>query len=297
MPFKVVLVDKDTLISHGNWNEPLQKLLQGLSCHDVTVMDISDEKCFWETGLIPENCLFIADCETTVQLARKLRVAVLGYQPPKTSGLKDEIRSHLDIMAEGFEETDYTFLLQVYQRFHHLPWTVMETERCVLREMMPEDLDALYELYTPEKMTDYIEGLQEDREKEKEFIKAYIETMYPFYGYGLWMVIEKETGKIIGRAGLAHLETEEEIQLELGYMIALEKQNQGYATEVCQKIIDYVQKKLEFPSICCLIQKENTVSIHLAQKLGFQYAESIIMQEKELQKYVRTFLYFTSQSS
>lgn len=32
--------------------------------------------------------------------------------------------------------------------------------------------------------------------------KNYIENMYGFYGYGLWLVFEKETDELIGRAGI-----------------------------------------------------------------------------------------------
>ena len=78
-------------------------------------------------------------------------------------------------------------------------------------------------------MTDFVEPLY-DYETELEYQKAYIENMYGFYEYGMWLVLSRETGKLIGRAGLEHD--------ELGYMIAPELWNQGYATEVCRFIID-----------------------------------------------------------
>ena len=273
MPLKAVLLDKNTLISHGNWNEPLQKFLQGLSQYGVTVIDIGKE-----VGDINEtDCLMIADCEATVQQAKAWNVAVLGYR----------IYTHLDMIVEGFEEVDYYFLERVYRRFHHLPWTIMESERCILREMTMEDLDAIYELYKPEEITRYIDGLHENRDEEKEIIKVYIENMYRFYGYGMWVVIEKATGQLIGRAGLNHFEAGEQIQLELGYVIAQDKQKQGYATEVCRGILDYVKNELDFSAVYCLIQKENLASIHLAEKLGFAFEEGIVHNEKEIQLYVK----------
>ena len=39
------------------------------------------------------------------------------------------------------------FLEKVYQRYHRIPWTILETERCVVRELSLDDLDALFELY------------------------------------------------------------------------------------------------------------------------------------------------------
>lgn len=290
MPLKTILIDKKAFISHGNWEAPLQELLRGLCQYGVSVFDISISDGFphMESGY--GDCLMIADCEATVQQANARNMAVIGYQPaipgiPEDRQEREKICSHLDMIVEGFEEVDYFFLNRVYQRFHHLPWTIMETERCILREMTLDDLDTLYELYRPEKITHYIGGLHENREEEEAFTKAYIENMYRFYGYGLWVVIEKATGRLIGRAGLDHLDMEDEICLTLGYVIAQEKQNQGYATEVCRGILNYAEKELDFPSVCCLIQEENSVSIHLAEKLGFRFEKNVVHNGKKMLLY------------
>ena len=58
-------------------------------------------------------------------------------------------------------------------------------------------------MYAEPGMTDYMEGLYE-YEEELEYQKAYIENMYRFYGYGIWLVFEKKTGTLIGRAGVEH---------------------------------------------------------------------------------------------
>ncbi len=55
------------------------------------------------------------------------------------------------------------FLERIYQRKHGIPWRVIETERTYLREMTVEDVDALYEIYAQEGMTDFIEPLCEKR--------------------------------------------------------------------------------------------------------------------------------------
>lgn len=309
MPLKTVLIDREKLRMHGNWNEPLRQLLLGLYRYDVAVVDVggindaatavnmrgvNDAATVEDAGGIsdaailtelppadPKNCLMIADCEESIRQAEKWQMAVLGYEPPSL----DMICSSLPITVEGFEEVDFYFMERVYQRYHHLPWTVVETKRCLLREITLEDLDALYELYRPKEMTRYMDGLYENRQKEEAYTKAYIEHMYRFYGYGLWLVVEKETDQIIGRAGLGNLEVEGEVQLELGYLIAKEKQRQGYATEVCLGILDYARAATDFATIHCLIQKENRISIHLAEKLGFCWEKSVICNGKEMQRY------------
>ena len=146
------------------------------------------------------------------------------------------------------------------RRYNHIPWDIGETDRCLIRELSLSDLPALYELYEKPGMTDFVEPLY-DYETELEYQKAYIENMYGFYEYGMWLVFSKETGKLIGRAGLEHD--------EMGYMIAPKFQNQGYATEVCRFIIEYARENTDFEELYCRIDERNEASVRLAKKLGF----------------------------
>ena len=132
---------------------------------------------------------------------------------------------------------------------------------------------------------EYMEGLY-PYEQEYAYQKAYVESMYRFFGYGMWLVFEKETGKLVGRAGIEHRE-ELGGELELGYAIAKPYWGRGYATEVCQAIINYAKEELGFPSICSLIEPENAVSIHLAEKLGFQFEKEVKLTCKKYKKYVQ----------
>ena len=162
--------------------------------------------------------------------------------------------------VESLAELDIEYLERVRRRYNHIPWDIGETDRCLIRELSLSDLPALYELYDKPGMTDFVEPLY-DYETELEYQKAYIENMYGFYEYGMWLVFSRETGKLIGRAGLEHD--------ELGYMIAPELWNQGYATEVCRFIIDYARENTDFEELYCRIDERNTASVRLAKKLGF----------------------------
>ena len=150
-----------------------------------------------------EECLMIAATKQTLHIIEKMNVASIGYVNP-ICGKQD--LSQAEVLVEGFDEVDFFFLERIYQRKHGIPWTVIETDRCFLREMTMEDLDELYRLYEDPEITRYMEGLYEDRKKEEEYTRAYINNMYRFYGYGMWLVIQKETGKIIGRAGLNNID-------------------------------------------------------------------------------------------
>lgn len=186
-----------------------------------------------------------------------------------------------DMIVQGFEEVGVQFLDRIQKRRNHLPWKILYTERTCVQEITLADLDELYLLYEGEGITDYTEPLYE-RQQEEEYTKSYIDGMYYYYGYGMWVVRDRETGALIGRAGIDHREVRGEVWMELGYIIGREYQNKGYATEVCQAILTYAREELEIEEMHCFIHPENQVSIHLAEKLGFEMLSDADPKQEEL---------------
>ncbi len=165
-------------------------------------------------------------------------------------------------------ETDDMFFEKVYQRYMNIPWTVAETKRCIIRETTEDDVDDFYEIYLAPGMTDYTEGLYEDKEEERKYISQYREKVYGFYGFGVWTIVDKESKRVIGRAGLSMREGFEDV--ELGYVIAKHMQNKGYAYEVCREILDIACKDLEFDKVNAFTLAENKASVLLLNKLNFK---------------------------
>jgi len=231
------------------------------------------------------DALLIAATDATIAIGKEYGIATMAYINPE---IPNQTYSGVDMIVEGFEEVDAKFLEKVWQRYHHLPWEIAKTPRCMIRELSLDDLDGLFELYGDEEITKYTEGLY-PYEEEKEFQRAYINNMYRFYGYGMWLVFSKETGELIGRAGLEHREYNGETELELGYVIGTRFQRQGYATEVCQRILGIAREITDFPRINCLIEEENGASIGLAEKLGFVWEETMDLQGKTMKRYIYSF--------
>ena len=250
---------------------------------EICVMEPEDK---WAKDL-----LIISQNKQVLAEAVKAGMATLAYQEPGTGGgqasdASASLEPAVDMVAEGFEEIDFAFLERVYERHHGIPWTILETERLLVRELALEDMDALFELYSYEGMTDYMEGLY-PYEEEYAYQKAYIENMYRFFGYGMWLVFEKESGKLVGRAGVEHREALEG-ELELGYAIGTPWQGRGYGTEVCEGILNYVREELGFEEICSLVQPENTASMQLLRKLGFHEVEELVLDEIRYKKFIKS---------
>lgn len=233
----------------------------------------------------PQETLIVTAESCCLELANTYDIAAVAYLEPGRNAFFGEDGKALsaDLYAEGFDEIGPVYLERIYARHHRLPWKILETKRCIVQEFSMEWLPDLFSLYAGEGMTDYIEPLYE-YEKEKEYQRAYIENMYCFYGFGMWIVRQKDTGKLIGRAGL---ECREDLdgEMELGYAIGVPWQNQGYAAEVCTEILSYAKEELGVSHICCVIEPGNERSVRLAQKLGFVLEKELVLDQRVMLKY------------
>lgn len=170
--------------------------------------------------------------------------------------------------VERLSDIDAQYLDRVYRRFHNLPWEIAETPRVRIREITVKDVPQLYELYRDASITAFMEPLFADPEQEIAYTKDYIENVYGFYGYGMWVLEEKKSGQVIGRAGLENHEGFE--GLELGFMLGVAYQHQGYAYEACSAILTYGLQELGQQRYCCYINEKNYPSIRLCERLGFE---------------------------
>lgn len=225
----------------------------------------------------------VTDCMPGILFAREKGMGYVYYEDAGTGsgeGAEDTPGVHdatvkgpsdAECIIQGFDGLDADFIIKMYQRHEHLPWTILTTERLRLREITPADVDRLYEIYAEPSVTLYTEDLFENREDELAYTESYIKNQYGFFGYGLWIVEETDTGRVVGRAGISNREGYDEA--ELGYVIEKERQNRGYATEICRAIVEYAGSVLMMQGLNCFVRQENLPSVRLCGKLGFEYLE------------------------
>lgn len=116
---------------------------------------------------------------------------------------QEDVFEGAEYMIERLEEVDYEVIDMAYRRLAGIPWEIFKTERCIVRETIVEDVDSLYGIYGEPAITEYMEDLYQDRDEEIAYIKDYRRRMYGFYGYGIWSVLSRRDGQVIGRAGIS----------------------------------------------------------------------------------------------
>ena len=211
-----------------------------------------------------ERPLYITDQTETYAALRKQDCYVLPCLHENNRG---ETFPGARYVVEKWEEVDFSSLDRIYRRLAGLPWEILETDRLLVRETTVQDVDSFYQIYAEPSITAYMEELCKDKDEETARIESYIETIYAFYGFGMWTVLEKQSKKVIGRAGISWREGYD--LPELGFVIGVPWQGKGYAYEVCKAILDYTREELEMTKVFSLARPGNEKSVRLCEKLGF----------------------------
>lgn len=238
-----------------------------------------------------ERSLYITDNAERAGRLRDMGEPVAVYLH---EGNREQDFSGFLYAVEEPEELDAEYAEKVCRRLLGLPWNILETARCLVRETTPEDVEDFYEIYSNPEITKYMEDLYPEKEQEKAYIREYIEKVYTFFEFGVWTVVEKESGRVIGRAGFSYREGYEEP--ELGFIIGVPWQRKGYAEEVCRAILKYGEETLGFKVVQTLVETENEPSVRLCRKLNFCDNDVITMGGRDYYRFLRnaTDCYLTS---
>ena len=144
----------------------------------------------------------------------------------------------------------------------------LETERLLLRPLVPDDLDAFLPVVSdPWSMRFYPNPF--DREKAHEWIKRVAER-YERDGFGLLAVVERATGELIGDCGPMLMETGHGTFVELGWHVRPDRQGQGFAIEAGRACRDESWRVLDVERLISIIRPENVPSWSVARALGFR---------------------------
>ncbi|MHC5040465.1 MAG: GNAT family N-acetyltransferase [Planctomycetota bacterium] len=149
---------------------------------------------------------------------------------------------------------------------------VIETERLRLRELTLEDLPSLHRVLSdPVAMRHYPKPFSE--EDSRGWIRWNLDN-YREHGFGLWAVIRKAEGDLIGDCGLTYQRIDGVQELEVGYHILREAWCRGYATEGATACRDFAFEVLRATRLVSWMKPANTASWRVAEKIGMRFEKS-----------------------
>jgi RimJ/RimL family protein N-acetyltransferase len=159
----------------------------------------------------------------------------------------------------------------------------LETKRLILRPMLQTDFEALLLIFTDPKVMAAFNHPPFTREQMQRWLQRNLDHQKEF-GYGLFSVILKQSGGLIGDCGLEQME--DQGAAELGYDFRSDSWNQGFATEAARAVRDYAFDVLKLPRLISLIRVGNLSSKRVAEKAGMTLAEEFPRYGIQYWKYV-----------
>lgn len=153
---------------------------------------------------------------------------------------------------------------------------ILETERLILREMLPSDAEALFEMdsnpnvhkYLWNKPLTSIDGVYQYIEMVKN---QYLEN-----NIGRFVVVLKKTNELIGWAGLKY-NTEminNKIHFyDIGYRLNEKFWGKGYASEASFAWLDYGFNVIKIKVMEAAAHTDNIASNRILQKIGLKMTE------------------------
>lgn len=155
----------------------------------------------------------------------------------------------------------------------------IETDRLILREMTGDDFQSLYGVLSDPEVGKYY-AYPFDEARVRGWINRNMER-YRVLGFGLWAVILKETGELIGDCGLTMQLIHGQIKPEIGYHIRRDCQGKGYASEAAKAVRDWAFTNTPFNLLHSYMKAANEPSARTAIAYGCHLVDEYVDDAKE----------------
>lgn len=143
---------------------------------------------------------------------------------------------------------------------------ILETERLTLREITKADLPILFGIFGDAESMRFYPRAKTFEETEAWFEKLAFRS-YKEQGFGLWVIVERATGELIGDCGITLQATPRGLEPEIGYHLRREWLGRGYAAEAAAACRDFGLASLGFERIVSIVSPENVPSLRVAARI------------------------------
>ena len=150
---------------------------------------------------------------------------------------------------------------------------VICTKRLFMRKPSIEYVDQFYNILKEETVGKW---LAKSRGMSKEEANDYIRNLilhWEQYNFGVWLLFNSETGKLLGHCGLRKVDETDEI--EIMYLLDPDYWGNGYASEAAGASIQYAKETMGVKRVIARVKIANDNSKNLLRKLGFTYTHNV----------------------
>jgi len=146
------------------------------------------------------------------------------------------------------------------------------TDRLFLKRFKMEDLEAYTRIMGDRNVGKWFpKGNSYTREESEESLRNIL-NHWDKNGFGIWAIVDKGSGVLIGRCGLNLIAETSEVEVD--FVVASDSWGRRYATEAAKAALAYGFEKLKLDRIIALAKPDNTASRRVIEKLGMRYLKN-----------------------
>jgi len=155
---------------------------------------------------------------------------------------------------------------------------VLETDRLYFRELLPSDVEFMFELESDPAVVQYAgDAPLTHRDQAHQRIEG-IRKQYQDYGVGRWAAVLKDTNEFIGWAGLKYIQelNGRTDNYDLGYRFLRQYWGKGYATESAKAFVRYGFDDLKLTRISATADVRHVASVKVLEKCGLRFTNTFM---------------------
>lgn len=163
---------------------------------------------------------------------------------------------------------------------------ILQTERLLLRQFNINDVDFIIQLLNS---PGWIKNIGDRNIKTAVQAKNYLLNgpvqSYQLHGFGLSLVLLKDTNTPIGMCGL--IKRDNLPHVDMGFAFLPAYTGKGYCYEMASATLAYAKNNFKLPRIIAITLPTNISSINVLKKVGMKFEKKIILpgDTEELELY------------
>ena len=154
------------------------------------------------------------------------------------------------------------------------PATYLETDRLRLRELHEGDAAFILELLNEPGWLRYIgdRGIR-TLDAARQYIVDGPVAMYRRHGFGLYAVVGKQHGELLGMCGLIKRDSLDDV--DIGFAFLARHGGRGYGLESAAAVLDHARRVLRLPRVVAITAVDNHASIRLLERIGLRFEKMV----------------------
>ena len=159
---------------------------------------------------------------------------------------------------------------------------ILESKRLILQKVSLDDAGIILELLNE---PSFIQNIGDRGVRTLDDARKYISdrliASYEKFGFGIYLVIEKDTGIPAGLCGLVRRYGLEDV--DIGYAFLPAHWSKGYATESALAVKEYAKNTIGLKRLVAISDPSNQGSIRVLEKIGLKFEKLVRLSDDDIE--------------